>query len=115
LRRLLGAGAFLLAMASCAASFQGLVSPELLDRARGQGSILVIVTLRAPGGAPPTVVEAIKQSVLTEIASTRHRVVRSLAGLPQIVLEASEDTLHILGVSTNVLRIDASIPESPTR
>jgi hypothetical protein len=102
-------------MASCAASSQGPVAPELLDKARSQGSVLVIVTLRVPAGAPAAAVQAAKQSLLAEIASTRHRVVRELAGLPQIVLEASHDTLRILSSSSTVLRIDESIPDPPTR
>jgi hypothetical protein len=114
-RRRLGAGALVLAMTSCAASAQSPVAPELLDKARTQGHLLVIVTLRVPSGATPAAVEAVKQSLQADIASTRHRVVRPLTGLPQIVLEVSEDTLHVLNVSATVLRIDESTPEPPTR
>jgi hypothetical protein len=115
-RRLGGAGVLVLAMTSCAASSQGpAVAPQLLDKARSQGVVLVIVTVRVPAGAPPATIQAVKQSVIAEIASTRHRVVRELAGLPQIALEASEDTLGILGASPSVLRIDESIPQPPLR
>jgi hypothetical protein len=103
-------------MTSCAAASQGPgVSPEMLAKARSQGTVLVIVTLRAPAGATPATIQAIKQSVVAEIASTRHRVVRELTGLPQIALEASDDTLRTLGASPNVLRIDESIPHPPLR
>jgi hypothetical protein len=104
-----------LTMTSCAAFAQGPVAPDLFDKAGRQGSVLVIVTLRVPSGAPPAAIEAAKQSLRGEIAPTRHRVVRELAGLPQIVLEASDDTLRVLNASAAVRRIDESIPEPPTR
>jgi hypothetical protein len=103
-------------MTSCAAASPGpAVSADLLAKARSQGTVLVIVTLRAPAGAPAATIQAVKQSVITEIASTRHRVVRELAGLPQIVVEASEDTLRVLDASPNVLRVDESMPNRPSR
>jgi hypothetical protein len=102
-------------MTSAAAFAQGPVAPELLDKARTHGSLLVIVTLRAAAGVTPAAIEAVKQSLRADIASTRYRVVRELPGLPQIVLEASEDTLRILNTSATVLRIDESTPEPPTR
>jgi hypothetical protein len=102
-------------MTSCAASAQGPVAPDLLDKALRQGSVLVIVTLRIPPGASPAAIETAKQSLRGEIATTRHRVVRELAGLPQIVLEASDDTLRVLNASATVLRIDESTPAPPTR
>jgi rRNA processing protein Krr1/Pno1 len=113
---MLGAGGLVLAMTIGAASAQGPgVTPEMFDKVLRQGTVLVIVTLRVPAGAPPATIQAIKQSVIGEIASTRHRVVRELTGLPQIALEASDDTLRILGASPNVLRIDESIPYPPLR
>ena len=113
---MLGAGALVLAMTIGAASAQGPgVTPEMFDKVLRQGTVLVIVTLRVPAGAPPATIQAIKQSVIVEIASTPHRVVREIAGLPQIALEASDDTLRILGASPNVLRIDESIPYPPLR
>ena len=103
-------------MTSCAGSSQASgITPELLGKAQAQGVVLVIVTLRVPEGASPETIAAVKQSVIGEVASTRHRVVRLLTGLPQIVLEASGDTLRVLGTSPNVLRIDESIPRPPTR
>ena len=103
-------------MTSCAASSQGpAVTADLFAKARSQGAVLVIVTLRVPAGGPPATIHAVKQSVVAEIAATRHRVVRELVGLPQIALEASEDTLRILAASANVLQIDESIPHPPLR
>jgi hypothetical protein len=113
--RRLAAGALVLVMTSCAASAQGPSSSGLRDKARSQGTVLVIVTLRVPSGAAAATVEAVKQSLRGELASTRHRVVRELTGLPQIVLEASDDTLQVLNASAHVLRIDESTPEPPTR
>jgi hypothetical protein len=103
-------------MASSAGSLEvSAVTPELLDKARVQGAVLVIVTLRVPAGASRDTVATVKQTLVAEIASTRHRIVRELVGLPQIVLEASDDTLRILGASSNVLRIEESVPRPPIR
>ena len=103
-------------MTSCAGSFQAPgVPPDLSAKARAQGLVLVVVTLRAPEGASPEAIAALKEAVLAEIASTRHRVVRQLAGLPQLALEASADTLQALGASPNVARIDESIAQPPSR
>jgi hypothetical protein len=103
-------------MTSCAGSSQASgVTPELLGKAQTRGVVLIVVTLRVPEGASPSTIAAVKKSVIDEIASTRHRVVRELAGLPQIALEASDGTLRILGASPNVLRIDESIPRPPLR
>ncbi len=103
-------------MTGCAGAAQATgVTPELRGKAQTQGTVLVIVTLRVPEGASPATVAAVKKSVIAEIASTRHRVVRELAGLPQMALEASDDTLRLLGASPHVLRIAESIPLPPTR
>ena len=102
-------------MTSCAGSSQPGVAPDLSAKARAQGFVLVVVTLRAPEGASPEAIAALKKAVLAEIASTRHRVVRERAGLPQIALEASADTLQVLGASPSVARIDESIAQPPSR
>jgi hypothetical protein len=103
-------------MTSCAgASPAPGVAPDLLDKAQVQGLVLVIVTVRVPEGASPAAIAAAKKAVLAEIASTRHRVVRELAGLPQIALEASAATLRALGASPSVARIDESIAQPPLR
>ena len=91
------------------------VAPALLAKAQTQGTVLVIVTLRVAAGATPDTVAAAKAALLSEIAATRHRVVRELGGLPQIALEASETTLRRLGASALVERIDESIPQPPLR
>ena len=115
-RSFLSAGALVLTMTSCAGASQASgITPELRAKAQAAGVVLVIVTLRVPEGASPAAIAAIKTSLLAEIASTRHRVVRELGGLPQIALEASDDTLRILGTSPHVLRIDESAPQPPLR
>ncbi|HTO12984.1 MAG TPA: hypothetical protein VMQ51_15525 [Candidatus Binatia bacterium] len=81
------------------------VSGELLAKARAQGVVQVIVTMRVPPDAPAATVETVKRSVLDAIAATRHRIVYPLPNLPQVVLDASEDTLRLLGASPHVLRI----------
>jgi hypothetical protein len=103
-------------MTSCAGSSQApSVTSDLWDKAQAQGLVLVVITLRVPEGASPSAIAAVKKAVLAEIASTRHRVVRELAGLPQMALEASADTLRALGASANVARIDESIADPPLR
>jgi hypothetical protein len=81
------------------------VSEDLVAKARAQGVVQVIVTLRVPSDAPAATVESIKRSVLDAIAETRHRVVNPLPNFPQLLLEASDDTLRALGASPHVLRI----------
>jgi hypothetical protein len=115
-RRRLGAGLLVLAMTSCAgASEDPGVTPALLAKARARGAVVVIVTLRVPEGASPVSIAAVKESLLAEISAAPHRVVRELAGLPQIALEVSEDALRLLGASPSVLRIAESIPQPPAR
>lgn len=99
----------------CAATASESGTALLLDKAREQGSVLVVVTLRAPAEADPATIQTVKDAVLAEIAATRHRVVRALGTLPQVVLEASEDTVRALAASPNVIRIDESVPRRPTR
>jgi len=91
------------------------VTPELLEKARVRGGILVMVTLRVPADASGDTIAAVKQSLVLDIAPTRHRIVRELGGLPQIVLEASTDTLRALAASSGVLRVDEAVPRPPTR
>jgi hypothetical protein len=102
-------------MTSCAVSSPELAPTPLLEKARTRGVVLVIVTLRVPAAATPAEIQAVKQSVIAAIAPTRHRVVRELGGLPQLVLEASEETLRVLAGSSDVVRIDESVPQPPLR
>lgn len=102
-------------MTSCAVSSQEHAPTPLIEKARTQGTVLVIVTLRVPAGASPAEIQTVKQLVIAAIAPTRHRIVRELAGLPQLAVEASEDTLRVLGDSTSVLRIDEAVPQPPLR
>ena len=105
----------MLAMTSCAVSSQEPAPTPLIEKARTRGTVLVIVTLRVPTGASSDEIQAVKQGVIAAIAPTRHRIVRGLAGLPQLAIEASEDTLRVLADSPGVLRIDESVPQPPLR
>lgn len=91
------------------------ISDDLLARARALGQVRVIVTLRVPEAAPVSEVDAAKRAVLAAIARTPHRVVRELGRLPQLVLDASEDTLRVLAASPHVVRVDESLPSRPQR
>jgi hypothetical protein len=96
----------LLSVASAAAApASGVVPPALLDKARAQGEVRVIVTLRTAPLAPAAEIERAKQSVLDAIAKTPHHVIHRLENLPQLVLDASESTLSALAASPEVLRI----------
>jgi hypothetical protein len=102
-------------MAGCAVA-QGsppTVSDGLFARARALGRVPVIVTLRAPDAASGGAVDSVKRAVLADIAQTDHRVVRELGRLPQLVLDASEETLRVLAGSPHVLRVDESVPRRP--
>ena len=98
----------LTAAAGCAVaggtSVEG-VTPELLAKARAQGQIPVIVTLRVAPGAPAAEIDSAKEQVYAAIARTPHRIVRRLATLPQFVAEVSEETLKVLAASPLVLRV----------
>ena len=86
------------------ASVEG-VTPELLAKARAQGQVQVIVTLRVAPGAPAAEIDDAKRQVFAAIAPTPHRIVHRLTTLPQFVAEASEETLKILAASPLVLRV----------
>jgi hypothetical protein len=47
--------------------------------------------------------------------STCYPVIRTLQTLAQLVLEATDDTLRVLGASPNVLRIDESVRRPPSK
>ena len=115
--RVAGALLLVLSMAGCvAAQAQGPgVGEDLVAKAHAQGAVQVIVTLRVPADAPAATVETVKRSVLDAIANTRHRVVYPLPNFPQMVLEASEDTLRALGSSPHVLKIQEPTLSRPMR
>ena len=100
-------GVLALILTACAAATPAaaVVSPALLDKARAQGEVRVIVTLRTAPTAPAAEIERAKQSVLDAIAATPHHVISRLENLPQLVLDASESTLNALAASPEVLRI----------
>jgi hypothetical protein len=91
------------------------VPTDLIDKAREQGAVRVIVQLRVPENAAQPVIEAVKQAVRTEISTTPHRVVRELQGLPLLAIEASADTLRVLRVSPHVLRVQEDTIARPQR
>ena len=108
----------LLALAAggaCASASGAGVPPELLAKARERGTVRVIAQLRVPPGADADRIEVVKRAVLTEIATTRHRVVRELRGLPTLALEVSEETLRLLSVSSSILRVQEDMLERPQR
>jgi hypothetical protein len=116
-RRVVGAVVLALSMVSCvAASASGPgVGENLVARARAEGTVQVIVTLRVPADSSAPAIDSAKQSVLAAVAPTRHRVLHALPNFPQLVLDASEDALRALGASPHVLRIQESIPARPSR
>jgi len=114
---LLGAAGLVASVAGCAAASASgpVVTPDLLAKARDRGTVRVIAQLRVEPDAGPTRIETVKSAVLAEIAATRHRVVREHRGLPTIALEASEETLRLLSVSSRILRVQEDVLERPQR
>lgn len=114
---LLGAAGLVASVAGCAAASASgpVVTPELLAKARDRGTVRVIAQLRVEPDAGPTRIEAVKSAALAEIAATRHRVVREHRGLPTIALDASEETLRLLSVSSHILRVQEDVLERPQR
>jgi hypothetical protein len=116
-RRALRAGLFavLAAVDTAASPPAAALPPDLLAKAHERGVVQVIVTLRVPEGASAATMGRVKQAVLDDIASTRHRLVYALPTLPQLVIDASEETLRALAASPNVRRIDESVARRPSQ
>lgn len=92
------------------------VSPDLLRKARDQGSVRVIVQLRVgvPGEAPRREdIAAAEQALLLEIAGTPHRVMRLYTTIPLMALEVSEEALKVLAGSSRILSIQEDTLSSP--
>jgi hypothetical protein len=118
---LLGTGCFaaLLSVAEPAASAQtdGKIPPEVIDEAATYETVLVLVGLKVPWQLESTLSETavreqrgaigiVQNSLLTELAGTKHRVVRRYDEIPGIALEVGADALAALARSvivTNVL------------
>jgi hypothetical protein len=98
--------AMLAACSGVTANDEHRVPGDLLQRARRSGEVRIIVQLRVDAGASEQTIEATKAALLAEIASTDHKIVRELRGLPLIALEASYATLVVLDSSTRVLRVE---------
>lgn len=105
----------LLTGCAAAAAADAVVPPELLAKARAGATVRVIAHLRVAPDADPARIEAVKRAAIAEIAGTRHRVVRELRGLPSFALEASEETLRLLGASSHVLRVQEDVLGRPQR
>lgn len=119
-RRLLAAveiaGLMLSACATAAEQPGAVVPAELLARAAADGAVRVIVRFRvapAPEDARAQAIEAGRRALLSEIAQTPHRVLRTYETLPFLALEASGETLRVLASSPNVLAIQADTLAAP--
>jgi|GEM_PF-3954269 len=101
------------------------LDPALIERAREQGRVSIIVTLAVPYHpeaelAGPKEVAAQRTAIATAqdglVASVPNATVTTRMTLfPQIVLDVDETTLHRLATSPLVLAIDANSPSAPTR
>ena len=103
---LIAAPVLLSACSSASGQAQPLVPADLLQRARRDGEVKVIVHLRVDPNASEQTIAATKAALLAEIAKTDHKVVRTLSGLPLLALDASYATLMILNSSARVLRVE---------
>jgi hypothetical protein len=80
------------------------VPPALVERASAEGAVRVIVGFRLPPGVAPDAqaIAAARETVLRQVAGTRHRVVRAYETIPFVALEASPETLRALAASPEV-------------
>jgi hypothetical protein len=105
-RRLLAALALMLSAGCAAASSTSAgVTPELLDKARTQGQVRVIVQLHVASGASSADIAAAQDALLAELPAGSYRLVRRYATIPSLALGASEDALRVLAASPRVLSV----------
>jgi hypothetical protein len=120
-QNLLGTGCFaaLLSIAGPATSAQtaGKIPPEIIDEAATHETVLVLVGLKVSWQLESTLSEAavqeqrgaigtVQDSLLAELAGTKHRIIRRYDEIPGIALEVGADALAALARSaivTNVL------------
>ena len=107
----------MLGAAGCplASSMPG-VTPELLAKARAQGSVRIIVRLRVAEGADARAIGAAQDAVLAELAAVPHRLGRRYTSVPFLSLVASEAALQTLAASPRVMSIseDTALQPQPT-
>jgi hypothetical protein len=89
------------------------VTPELLAKARAQGSVRIIVRLRVPEGADAGAISAAQDAVLAELAAVPHRLGRRYTSVPFLSLIASEAALQTLAASTRVMSISEDTALQP--
>ena len=95
--------AVLLLMCAAAATASGQpVAPELLDKARAQGEVRVIVQLRVANPGDPATITAAQDAVLAELGGTRFRLIRRYRTLASLALAVGEDALRVLMASPHV-------------
>ena len=90
---------------AASASAEPLVSTDLFEKARASGSVRVIVQIRIAEGVGRVATDSTKHALLAELTGTRYRVVRELPALNAIAIEASPETLRMLGASPRVERV----------
>jgi hypothetical protein len=108
-------GVLTLASSVMAATRDGQIAQELLDKIRTQGHGAVVVELRLPPDADEMAIRAAQDRLLTDLASVPHRVTRRYATMPFIALELSDAALQIVAVSPLVVGITKDIMLTPNR
>ena len=98
-----------------AAEPTAVVSRELLDAALARGAVRVVVKLKVPDGADATAIATAKQVLWSELAGTTYRVLRDLPAFPAVAIEASPDTLRVLGTSGSVEHVSEDRPRNLQR
>ena len=91
------------------------VPAELLDKARRDGSVRVVVNLRVRSGPTEEAVRTAREAVFGDLGTAPYRVVRQYATIPAIALVASTDALIRLAGSAHVTSVQEDIPLEPKR
>ncbi len=96
-------------LAADAAAPSPSIPPDLLGRAEAQGSVRVIVELRAGGADIP----GAQDDLLRALAGTRYRVTRRFTAIPFLALEVPPEALRRLATLPGVVRVEEDRLHAP--
>ena len=105
----------LAAGADSGARSMAVVPAELLERARREGSVRIVVNLRIGSGPTEEAVRAAREALFGDLGTAAYRVVRQYATLPAVALAASADALIRLAGSPHVTSVQEDMPLEPKR
>lgn len=91
------------------------VPADLLDKARHDGWVRVVVNLRIRSGPTEEAVRAAREAVFGDLGSAPYRVLRQYDTIPAVALVASTDALMRLAGSSHVTSVQEDMPLEPKR